>query len=197
MIRVGLTGGIGCGKSTIAEAFKVLGVNVYNSDTRAKWLNENDVRIISGLKELLGNDVYTPQGKLNRSYMASRIFTDKELLSKVNALIHPIVEEDFELWCEDKRCKGARYIINEAALLVENGSYKRYDYVIVVSAPYEERILRTMMRDGMSREQVMERINNQMSDEAKVRVADEVIYTDDRHFIIPQILKIDKTLRSK
>ena len=129
--------------------------------------------------------------------MASRIFTDKELLSKVNALIHPIVEEDFELWCEDKRCKGARYIINEAALLVENGSYKRYDYVIVVSAPYEERILRTMMRDGMSREQVMERINNQMSDEAKERVADEVIYTDDRHFIIPQILKIDKTLRSK
>jgi len=197
MIRVGLTGGIGCGKSTIAEAFKVLGVNVYNSDMRAKWLNENDVRIISGLKELLGNEVYTPQGKLNRSYMASRIFTDKELLSKVNALIHPIVEEDFELWCEDKRCKGARYIINEAALLVENGSYKRYDYVIVVSAPYEERILRTMMRDGISREQVMERINNQMSDEAKVRVADEVIYTDDRHFIIPQILKIDKTLRSK
>lgn len=197
MIRVGLTGGIGCGKSTIAEAFKVLGVNVYNSDMRAKWLNENDVRIISGLKELLGNEVYTPQGKLNRSYMASRIFTDKELLSKVNALIHPIVEEDFELWCEDKRCKGARYIINEAALLIENGSYKRYDYVIVVSAPYEERILRTMMRDGMSREQVMERINNQMSDEAKERVADEVIYTDDKHFIIPQILKIDKTLRSK
>jgi dephospho-CoA kinase len=197
MIRVGLTGGIGCGKSTIAEAFKVLGVNVYNSDMRAKWLNENDMRIISGLKELLGNEVYTPQGKLNRSYMASRIFTDKELLSKVNTLIHPIVEEDFELWCEDKRCKGARYIINEAALLIENGSYKRYDYVIVVSAPYEERILRTMMRDGMSREQVMERINNQMSDEAKVRVADEVIYTDDRHFIIPQILKIDKTLRSK
>lgn len=197
MIRVGLTGGIGCGKSTIAEAFKVLGVDVYNSDMRAKWLNENDVRIISGLKELLGNEVYTPQGKLNRSYMASKIFTDKELLSKVNALIHPIVEEDFELWCEDKRCKGARYIINEAALLVENGSYKRYDYVIVVSAPYEERILRTMVRDGISREQVMERINNQMSDEAKVRVADEVIYTDDRHFIIPQILKIDKTLRSK
>ena len=197
MIRVGLTGGIGCGKSTIAEAFKVLGVNVYNSDMRAKWLNENDVRIISGLKELLGNEVYTPQGKLNRSYMASKIFTDKELLSKVNALIHPIVEEDFELWCEDKRCKGARYIINEAALLVENGSYKRYDYVIVVSAPYEERILRTMMRDGISREQVMERINNQMSDEAKERVADEVIYTDDRHFIIPQILKIDKTLRSR
>lgn len=197
MIRVGLTGGIGCGKSTIAEAFKVLGVNVYNSDMRAKWLNENDVRIVSGLKELLGNEVYTPQGNLNRSYMASRIFTDKELLSKINALIHPIVEEDFELWCEDKRCKGARYIINEAALLVENGSYKRYDYVIVVSAPYEERILRTMIRDNMSREQVMERINNQMSDEAKVRVADEVIYTDDKHFIIPQILKIDKTLRSK
>lgn len=197
MIRVGLTGGIGCGKSTIAEAFKVLGVNVYNSDMRAKWLNENDVRIVSGLKELLGNEVYTPQGNLNRSYMASRIFTDKELLSKINALIHPIVEEDFELWCEDKRCKGAHYIINEAALLVENGSYKRYDYVIVVSAPYEERILRTMVRDGMSREQVMERINNQMSDEAKVRVADEVIYTDDKHFIIPQILKIDKTLRSK
>lgn len=195
MKRVGLTGGIGCGKSTIAEAFKVLGVAVYNSDTRAKWLNENDERIVKGLMNLLGEETYDSEGKLNRGYMASRIFSDRELLDKVNKLIHPIVSEDFELWCAEQKRSGAKYVINEAALLIENGTYKQYDYLIVVCAPYEERILRTMQRDNTTREQIESRIRNQMSDEEKQQVADEVIMTDDKHFLIPQIIEIDKKLK--
>lgn len=196
MKRIGLTGGIGSGKSTIAKAFKVLGVPVYNSDTRAKWLNENDQRIIAGLKILLGEKVYSPNGKLNKTYMASRIFSDKKLLRKVNELIHPIVNEDFASWCKEQEAKGVKYIINEAALLVENSSYQKYDYLIVVCAPYEDRIKRTMKRDNLTLKQVEERIKNQLSDEEKKNVANEIIYTDDKHFLIPQILEIDNKLRS-
>ena len=196
MKRVGLTGGIGSGKSNIAEAFKILGIGVYNSDKRAKWLNENDERIVAGLTKLLGNEVYFADGKLNKRYMAGRIFSDKKLLQEVNALIHPIVEEDFETWCKEQEAKGAKYIINEAALLVENGSYERYDYLIVVCAPYEQRVTRTMKRDNMTKEQVESRINNQMSDDEKREYADEVILTDDKHFIIPQIMKINNLLNS-
>lgn len=196
MKRVGLTGGIGSGKSNIAEAFKILGIGVYNSDKRAKWLNENDERIVAGLTKLLGKEVYFADGKLNKRYMAGRIFSDKKLLQEVNALIHPIVEEDFETWCKEQEAKGAKYIINEAALLVENGSYERYDYLIVVCAPYEQRVTRTMKRDNMTKEQVESRINNQMSDDEKREYADEVILTDDKHFIIPQIMKINNLLNS-
>ena len=196
MKKIGITGGIGSGKSNIAEAFKILGIGVYNSDKRAKWLNENDERIVAGLTKLLGNEVYFADGKLNKRYMAGRIFSDKKLLQEVNALIHPIVEEDFETWCKEQEAKGAKYIINEAALLVENGSYERYDYLIVVCAPYEQRVTRTMKRDNMTKEQVESRINNQMSDDEKREYADEVILTDDKHFIIPQIMKINNLLNS-
>jgi dephospho-CoA kinase len=196
MKRIGLTGGIGSGKSNIAEAFKILGIGVYNSDERAKWLNENDERIVAGLTKLLGNEVYFADGKLNKRYMAGRIFSDKKLLQEVNALIHPIVEEDFEAWCKEQEAKGAKYIINEAALLVENGSYDRYDYLIVVCAPYEQRVTRTMKRDNMTKEQVESRIINQMSDDEKREYADEVILTDDKHFIIPQIMKINNLLNN-
>lgn len=194
MKRIGLTGGIGSGKSTIARAFRVLGVPVYDSDTRSKWLNEHDEVIIKGLKALLGDDIYTAEGKLDKKRMAQMIFSNSELLKKVNELIHPRVFEDFDLWAKEKERDGHPYVINEAAIMVENGGYRKMDKLIVVSAPEELRIERCMLRDNATREMVVARIRNQMSDTERLKVADFTIVTDDRHYVLDDIMEIDKQL---
>lgn len=194
MIRIGLTGGIGSGKSTITQLLTTIGVPVYISDIRSKQLTQSDPTIISGLKRLLGDDIYSADGLLNKKKMAQMIFNDKDLLAQVNGLIHPVVHNDFDRWAEEQGEAGVPYVVNEAAIMIENGGYKRMDKVIVVTAPLEQRIARTMARDNASREQVISRINNQMSDEEKVKYADFVITTDDKHFIIPEILKIHNEL---
>lgn len=194
MIRIGLTGGIGSGKSTITQLFNTLGVPVYIADIRSKELTQNNTEIRNGLKSLLGDDIYGADGLLDKKRMAQMIFGDKDLLAKVNALIHPIVHHDFDMWAVEQEKKGACYVVNEAAIMVENGGYKRMDKLIVVTAPIEQRIERTMARDNATREQVEARINNQMPDEEKVKVADHVIVTDDKHFILPEILEIHKQL---
>ena len=190
---VGLTGGIGSGKTTIARAFEVLEVPVYNSDQRAKWLIVNNRRISDGLVSILGEKVFE-NGELNKKYMASVIFTDRQKLQQVNELIHPIVFDDFRQWAAAHERRGARYVVNEAAILIENGAYKLLDSVILVCAPMETRIERTMLRDKLSRSQVEERIANQSTDEYKMTFANDVIVTDDRHFVLPQILNIHKRL---
>lgn len=193
MKRIGLTGGIGSGKTTIAQAFAVLGVPVYNSDSRAKWLTENDKRIIERLMQIIGPEVFV-NGHLNKRLMASVIFADRQKLTEVNQLIHPIVFEDFDRWAKSQESAGAKYVINEAAILIENNAYKRLDELILVCAPTETRIERTMIRDNMSRKQVEERIANQSTDEEKRPFASEIIVTDDRHLVVPQILDIHKRL---
>lgn len=193
MKRIGLTGGIGSGKTTIAQAFATLGVPVYNSDSRAKWLTENDSRIRNGLTQIIGPEVFT-DGHLNKKLMASVIFADRQKLTEVNQLIHPIVFDDFDRWADEQESAGARYVVNEAAILIENDAYKRLDSLILVCAPVETRIERTMLRDKISRKQVEERIANQSSDEQKMPFADDIIVTDDRHLVLPQILDIHKRL---
>ncbi|MCQ2203866.1 MAG: dephospho-CoA kinase [Bacteroidales bacterium] len=195
MIKLGITGGIGSGKSTITQMFRVIGVPVYVSDERSKYLSQTNSEIIAGLKQILGDDIYDEMGRLDRKRMASVIFADKEKLQKVNALIHPIVNRDFIEWTEEQKSKGVPYVVNEAAIMIESGSHKLMDKLLVVTAPVEQRVERVMKRDGVGEQQVKSRINNQMSDKEKVEIADYVIVTDDHHFIMPEILALDEELR--
>ena len=197
MIRIGLTGGIGSGKSTIGRIFSALGIPLYEADKRAKELNESDIRIKNGLIALLGNEVYMPDGHLNKPYMASQIFTDKALLSQVNALIHPIVFEDFDNWCEQQQSNNADIVVCEAAVMVENGFHSIMDKIIVVTLDRETRIKRTMLRDKASYEQVESRINNQLSDDEMLKVADFTITPDDHQPVLQNIINIINSLRNK
>lgn len=195
MIKLGLTGGIGSGKSTITQMFRLLGVPVYVSDDRSKFLTQNNPIIIQGLKHLLGDYIYK-DGLLDKKLMASLIFNDKDLLNEVNHLIHPVVFQDFADWVKFYEQIGTKYVVNEAAIMVESGNYKQMDKLLVVTADVETRVRRVIARDCVTEQQVRSRINNQISDDAKVALADFVIRTDDTHFVLPELLRIDKQLRN-
>jgi dephospho-CoA kinase len=171
MMRVGLTGGIGSGKSTIAGFFRDLGIPVYDSDGRARALMEEDKALREEIIRLFGPSAFI-NGKLNRSHIASHVFGDRPLLDQLNALVHPVVREDFLQWSERQQ---APYVIQEAAILIENGAHRNLDRTILVVAPPEERIRRVMERDSVSREAVLARMRNQWSDEEKIPLADYVI----------------------
>ncbi|SDS31151.1 dephospho-CoA kinase [Maribacter dokdonensis] len=168
---VGLTGGIGSGKSTVAKMFLELGVPVYNSDERAKKLMDTSAEIKNQIIAFLGKESYHEE-KLNRAYIAKKVFNDTTLLAQLNAIVHPVVREDFLKWTgEQEYC----YVIQETALLFENNSQHLYDSIILVTAPKEERISRVVRRDNGTREQVIARMNNQMDDEEKLNLSDFVI----------------------
>lgn len=189
---VGLTGGIGTGKSTVGKLFKVLGIPVYNSDERAKemyFLPEVKEKVIT----LLGKEVYHTDGSLNRAYISQKIFSDSSLLSKINGIIHPAVEKDFQSFIESNR--EQKYIIKETALLFETGLYKKVDKIILVMAPLEERLKRVIERDKSSREDVLKRIRYQMPDEEKQPISDFVIDNNETEGLIPQVLSIHQKLQ--
>lgn len=168
---VGLTGGIGSGKSTVAKMFLELGVPVYNSDERAKKLMNTSAEIKNQIISFLGKESYHEE-KLNRAYIAKKVFNDTTLLAQLNAIVHPVVREDFLKWTgEQEYC----YVIQETALLFENNAQQLYDSIILVTAPKEERISRVVSRDNGTREQVIARMNNQMDDEEKLNLSDFVI----------------------
>ncbi len=171
MLVVGLTGGIGSGKTTVASMFKQQGVPVYIADIEAKKLTNKSKIIHRKLTALLGDKTYK-NGTLNKKYVAKKIFSNPELLAQVNAIIHPKVAQHFKRWL--KKQKGA-YVIKEAAILFESGSYKNCDKIILVTAPKEERIKRVMQRDNSSRDEVLERMKNQWNDEKKQKLADFII----------------------
>lgn len=188
-IKVGVTGGIGAGKSTVCEMFMVLGIPVYNADNRAKALMTKDDGLVNDMIDAFGHDSYNEDGSLNRKYLSDRIFHEKSELSKINALVHPRVARDFNIWVDSQ--SEAPYVIEEAALLFESGSYKAMDKIITVTAPLQQRILRVLLRDyNRSRNQVEEIIQNQMSGKEMVKKADFVIINDDEHFLIDQALEI-------
>lgn len=190
---VGLTGGIGTGKSTVGKLFQVLGVPVYNSDDRAKemyFLPEVKEKVIA----LLGNEAYHADDSLNRAYISQKIFSDSSLLSKINSIIHPAVEKDFTSFKEEY--KSHKYIIKETALLFETGLYKKVDKIILVMAPLEERLKRVMQRDKSSREDVLKRISHQMPDEEKQPISDFVIDNNETEGLIPQVLAIHQKLQN-
>lgn len=175
MIRVGLTGGIGSGKSTVADFFRALGVPVYDSDLRAKALMEQHGPLVQGIRQLLGPESFKG-GHLDRPFIASRVFEAPELLRQLNALVHPVVREDFLAW---SRGQKAPYVVQEAAILFENGGHRHLDRMILVTAPVEERIRRVMARDSVPREAVISRMKHQWPDADKIPLADFVIRNTD------------------
>lgn len=168
---IGITGGIGSGKTTVARMFEAYGIPIYIADIEAKNLMHTSEAIREELKALLGETVYK-NGELDRKFMADKIFNNTSLLEKVNQIIHPRVEKHFQEW---KNTQNAVYCIKEVAILFENGGNERCDKTILVIADKEERISRVMQRDNISREKVEERIRNQWSDSKKIPLADYII----------------------
>jgi dephospho-CoA kinase len=171
MIIIGLTGGIGSGKSTVLEMFKNLGVETYIADVEAKRLMNTNPKLIIEIKKLIGEKAYINQ-KLNRAFISKVVFKNKEKLAALNALVHPKVREDFKSFIKRSNSK---IIIYEAAILFESGSNKFCDYIITVSANFEDKIKRIIKRDGVSKEQVLERMQHQLNDENKIRKSHFVI----------------------
>lgn len=192
MITVGITGGIGSGKSTICSVFKLLGVPVFEADVEAKKLMLNSREIKVGLIDLFGADIYTKNDTLDRKKLAGIIFNDEVQLEKVNKLVHPVVRSEYKNWMLQQ---NTNYIIHEAAILFESGFYKMMDFNILVSAPEKIRIERVTKRDGSTPIQVKERIDKQWSDKQKRDLATLEIKNDNSDLIIPQIIKIDKQLK--
>lgn len=195
MLHVGITGGIGAGKTTVCKLFEVLGIPIYYADDRAKWLMENQQELISGIVQLFGTEAYDAQKHLNRSYIAQKAFHNPELLQQLNALVHPAVALDGMEWQQAQ--SEIPYTLKEAALLFESGSYKLLDKIIVVSAPLELRIQRVMERDGSTREAVLQRISRQIPQEEKEARADFIIRNDGISPLIPQVLSIHQKLCGK
>ena len=191
-IKVGITGGIGSGKSTVCEVFKLLDVPVFEADVVAKQLQNTNQKIKNGLISLFGEDIYTPEGLVDRKKLADIIFNSDFQIAKINELIHPVVKEEFENWLKKQ---NSAYIIHEAAILFESGFYKIMDYTILVSAPEEQRIERVMKRDCINRETVMQRIKKQWNEEEKQKLASIVVHNDNKNLVIPEIIKIDKNLK--
>lgn len=167
----GITGGIGSGKTTAAKFFEELGVPVYNSDTRAKLIQNENSEVKVKIIEAFGDEAYNQSG-LNRVYIAKQVFNNNEKLKQLNQIVHPAVFNDFEEW---KKQQTSKIIMKEAAILIESGSYKDCDVVISVLMDKEKRIQRIMARDGFTEEQVMARINNQISDEERIQKSDFII----------------------
>mgnify|MGYP003385552304 CR=1 FL=1 len=192
MLKIGLTGGIGSGKTTVAEVFAQLGIAIYLSDDRAKALMVSDEELKSDIISLFGEESYDV-GQLNRPFIASKVFSDKKELEKLNALVHPALKKDFDLWCNEQT---SPYVLKEAAILFESGANKGLDKVILVEAPKEMRLSRVMNRDSVSSDSVLARMEVQWSDERKKLLSDYVILNDDKCSVLEQVLKIHNELVS-
>lgn len=186
MKRIGITGGIGAGKSLVAEIIKAMGYPVYNSDERAKELTDSNPKIKEGLIHLFGEEIYQ-NDTLNKFALAQAIFSDESLREKVNALIHPIVREDFNLYT---LAQNAELVFNESAILFETGSFKNFDAIILVYAPKELRIKRIMKRDNCSENEVLKRMNSQFSDEEKYQLTEFRVLNDEQTPLLVQVEKI-------
>ena len=172
MIKVGLTGGIGSGKSTVSKILISKGFSVYNSDNRAKWLMNNDDNLKSNIISIFGDKAYL-KGSLNRKYLSAKVFNDSLKLKALNNLVHPLVAIDFKNWLLHQKSKD--FVFKEAAILIESGAYKEMDKIIVVSCPKNIRLERVLKRDGNSPELVKKRIQNQISETEKINYADFVV----------------------
>jgi dephospho-CoA kinase len=188
--KLGVTGGIGSGKTSVCRVFSVLRIPVFSADKEAQEIMENDEVIIEKINSIAGKDLYA-EGRLNRMELAKIIFNDSALLKKVNSLVHPAVFECFRRWVSEQK---APYVIMEAAILFESGAYKFVDKVATVVAPLEQRMQRVIMRNKLSREQVLERMRNQMDDESRRKLSDYIINNSENDMIIPAILAIHEEI---
>lgn len=187
MLKIGLTGGIGSGKSTIAKIIETLGYPVYISDRRASILINQNQDIRKALIQRFGDTIYLPEGGLDKQQLASIIFNDKNAIREVNHIVHPIVTLDFLDWCQMQK---KEILFFESAILFEAKLESLFDHIISISTDMETRIKRVIARDATNREKVIERINNQMPDSDKLAKSDFVIYNNDEDQIVKQILDI-------
>lgn len=190
MYKVGITGGIGSGKSTLCQLLTAFGASLYDSDSRAKSLMAEDERLHDALCDEFGAECYNDEG-LNRSFLASKVFGDEEALQRLNAIVHPAVREDFRRWAAEQR---SEYVILESAILFESGFDSEVDTTIAVLAPLEERLRRTVERDGVSREDVLRRISHQLSDDELHSRADRTIVNLRREYLESDAEQLHKTL---
>ena len=186
MLKVGLTGGIGSGKSTVAKIFEVLGIPVYYADDAAKQIMNTDKELKAALIKHFGDQTYQ-NDELNRPWLASIVFGDTEKLKLLNSLTHPATIRDANRWIQQQT---SAYIIKEAALMFESDAYKYLDKIVGVSAPVELRIKRVMERDHVTRDEVLSRMNRQMNEEEKMKRCDFVIFNDEQQLLLPQVLKL-------
>ncbi|MEZ5016302.1 MAG: dephospho-CoA kinase [Flavipsychrobacter sp.] len=193
MLKVGITGGIGSGKSVVCQVFNTLGIPAFNADNAAKYLMEHDPTLVSNIKTLFGEEVYI-EDKLNRQLLSSIVFNNPKLLQQLNALVHPLTIAYGKEWME---LQSAPYIIKEAAIFFESGTYKEMDVMIGVTAPEPLRIRRAMNRDNATREKIAQRIAQQMDEQEKMNRCDYIITNDDKTAIIPQVERIHQTLLAR
>ena len=184
--KLGVTGGIGSGKTSVCKVFDILNIPVFSADREAAEIMEHDEGIIRNINSIAGKDLYSA-GSLDKAELARLIFNDKAQLEKVNLLVHPVVIDHFIKWVLDQ---PSPYVIMEAAILFESGASKFVDRIATVVAPVEQRIKRVVLRNKLSQEQVMERMRNQMDDEERIRQSDFIINNSENDMIIPSILKI-------
>lgn len=193
-LTIGITGGIGSGKSTIARVFESMDYPVYYADNRAKDLMLTDNTLIKEVKKHFGLDVYFEDGSLNREKLGQIVFNDKNKLERLNSLVHPAVGRDFSTWISKQ---SNTILFKEAAILFEIGTYKKMDYNILVTAPKQERVARVMKRDKVTKEVVLARMKNQWEDEKKIPLADFVIDNGGDLLVIPQLLKVLNQLKKE
>jgi dephospho-CoA kinase len=189
MFKVGITGNIGSGKTTVCKVFEVLGIPVFYADDEAKKVMVNDTILIDGIKQAFGDVSYFEDGTLNRKHISGIVFNDPLQLEKLNSLVHPAVFRAFDNWII-KIDSNVPYVLKEAAILFESGSHKDCDRTIMVSAPLETRLQRVTRRDGITAEEATKRDARQFAENVKRRMADDVILNDDTELVIPQVLQL-------
>ena len=194
MLKIGITGSIGSGKTTVCKVFEILCIKIYHADTEAKkFLSKESVK--KKIKYLFGDSIFNKNGNIDNKILASIVFNDPHSLEKLNSIIHPLVKSDFDRWL--KKHKKEKYILHEAAIIFESDFYKDFDAIITVSAPKDLRIKRVKQRDNITYQEIINRMKFQLSDEEKIIKADFVIYNDEQQLLIPQILKIHNELTNK
>lgn len=191
-LKIGITGGIGSGKSTVCKVFSLLGIPVFEADKVAKQLLDSHSEIKKELIHLFGKEIYTANNGVDRKKLAGIIFNDDIQLAKINALVHPVVRNEFRNWVE---LQESPYIIHEAAILFESGFYKMMDFTILVSAPEKQRVERVMKRDGISEELVKSRMAKQWTDAEKRKLASKELINDNLNLLLPLIIETDKRLK--
>lgn len=194
MYKLGLTGGIGSGKTLVCQIFEKLGIPVYYADTAARDLMNTDPELKAGIRQMFGDEAFGEEG-LNRQYLADSVFGDPEKLSGLNALVHPAVRTDFLRWSLQQ--KGSPYVLEEAAILFESGASTEMDLTVLVYAPEELRINRVMKRDGLRREDVLKRMAHQLSEEQKKEMADHVLINDGSRMLLPQVIDLHNKMLNR
>lgn len=186
---IGITGGIGSGKTTVARLFSLLGIPVYSADDAAKEIMVKDALLVQQIREHFGQEAYLADGSLNRKHIANIVFNSKQQLEKLNSLVHPATIRDSKAWAQRQ---ASKYVIKEAALMFETESFHHVDKVVMVYAPQALRIHRVMKRDGVSRNEVLARMHRQLDENIKLKLSDYVVYNDEQQMVIPQVLALHK-----